>query len=263
MTQPPEPPPGPPEATHDLAVASPVAPPQNFGPYPWHAPEQVAPVDARKTSLRRWVVIAAIIALLGTAGAIVAFVAMRQAVRVAAQVPPTPRERPMPSVVVITEKPAAEPPRPVRLVTATTLLGRPTLANAALQKHVEALAAGMMSSVSGATSSISHVYGHSSKDAILVGAVAGTFEAPERLLEAIDRGFATADGFKNFQPFAVETGPLGGEAQCGDTTQDDIPIAVCLWVDAGSVGFVYFLFRKASTVGKDFVQARGELELVG
>jgi hypothetical protein len=59
----------------------------------------------------------------------------------------------------------------------------------------------------------------------------------------------------------VDPGPWGGVARCaGDGTAQQ-PTTLCMWVDHGSYGLVYFLFDDADYADELLAQARAEIEI--
>lgn len=59
----------------------------------------------------------------------------------------------------------------------------------------------------------------------------------------------------------VDPGPLGGVARCAGDGGAVTPTTVCMWVDRGSFGFVYFLFDDAARADELLAQARAEIEI--
>jgi hypothetical protein len=93
--------------------------------------------------------------------------------------------------------------------------------------------------------------------ALLVGAVAGTVRDEEATLNEVFRLFPRVREVR-----AVDPGPLGGVARCGNGRNDQYYVTMCAWADRISVGTVTFLSpkKRPGSPGKEFVEIRSMLE---
>lgn len=146
------------------------------------------------------------------------------------------------------------------LVTPETLAGRPRLTDPDTQARAEEMIAGLNQQLPGATSTVLAVYGDpTQRDLVLVGGSADTMPDPARSLEQFRNGMRDA-GLPLDGVTAIEPGPLGGVAECGDADAGEVTMGICLWADRGSLGMVIMYFRTAAQAATEFVQIRGEVE---
>ncbi|MDI6103265.1 hypothetical protein QLQ12_32120 [Actinoplanes sp. NEAU-A12] len=139
-----------------------------------------------------------------------------------------------------------------------TLGGRPKQES----KEFEAITADMeksLSSYAGAESSFGAIYG-SPADENMVAALAtkALIADPQKELDASFKTFgqsAKVEGLTN-----ADTGTLGGVAQCGTSSIEQIDVAICGWADKGSVGMVMWFFKSAPDVQAEFPKLRAEIE---
>ena len=59
---------------------------------------------------------------------------------------------------------------------------------------------------------------------------------------------------------AVEAGPLGGVARCGNADTSGMRLAVCGWADKGSVAMIGTFFKTADEVTAALPALRAEIE---
>ncbi|MFG3707840.1 hypothetical protein ACGF7U_24330 [Micromonospora sp. NPDC047670] len=93
--------------------------------------------------------------------------------------------------------------------------------------------------------------------AVLVGAVAGTVRNEEATLDEVFRLFPRVREVR-----AVDPGPLGGVARCGNGRSDQYHITMCAWADRISVGTVTILSpkKRLGPPGNEFIEIRSMLE---
>lgn len=58
----------------------------------------------------------------------------------------------------------------------------------------------------------------------------------------------------------VDAGPLGGKARCGAAESQGVPMAVCAWVDNGSLGMVVWYYKTVNEIKAEFITVRGQIE---
>ncbi|TDC44078.1 hypothetical protein [Micromonospora sp. KC213] len=93
--------------------------------------------------------------------------------------------------------------------------------------------------------------------AVLVSAAAGTVRDEEAALNTIFGLYPSVGEVR-----AVDAGPLGGVAACGDGRDGQYHVTMCAWVDRISAGIVAFVSPKKRLVdrGKELVGIRSEVE---
>ncbi|NBE81808.1 hypothetical protein [Micromonospora rubida] len=93
--------------------------------------------------------------------------------------------------------------------------------------------------------------------AVLVSATAGTVRDEEATLDKVFRLFPRIREVR-----AVDPGPLGGIARCGNGRNAQYYVTMCAWADQISVGMVTFLSpeRRLGLPDGEFVEIRSELE---
>ncbi|MDT0531217.1 hypothetical protein RM555_19710 [Micromonospora sp. DSM 115977] len=94
--------------------------------------------------------------------------------------------------------------------------------------------------------------------AVLVSAVAGTVSDEEATLDEVFRFFPQVREIR-----AVDPGPLGGVARCGNGRNDQYYVTMCAWADRISLGTVTFLSSKKrlGPPGNEFIEIRSMLEI--
>ncbi|MEU8333253.1 hypothetical protein [Micromonospora sp. NPDC048839] len=147
-----------------------------------------------------------------------------------------------------------------RVVAPATLAGRPKLTDPQLQAAADDLVTKMKSEVQNETSTVGAFYGDPTKqDIVMIAAVSGLMTDPKKELDDAVNGLTTELTVTNMA--AVEAGPLGGDAKCGDgKAAGNIPLGVCVWADRGSVGMVVVYFKTAKQVEAEFATIRGQIE---
>ncbi|MFF5179275.1 hypothetical protein ACFY2Q_14745 [Micromonospora sp. NPDC000316] len=109
------------------------------------------------------------------------------------------------------------------------------------------------------TSAVGAYYGDPvKKEFLVVAAVSGPLSDPRKELDAAVNRLSDKLNMTNMT--AVEPGPLGGEARCGDGRGEGVPLAACFWADRGSMGVVVMYYRSAEQVAAEFVGMRGQIE---
>ncbi|MEV5209065.1 hypothetical protein AB0K35_16495 [Micromonospora sp. NPDC053740] len=146
-----------------------------------------------------------------------------------------------------------------RVVAPGTLAGRPKLTNPELQSAAEQAVAGMKTAAGNETSTIAAFYGDPTKqDLVMIAGVSGLLSDPKKELDAYVDGLSkqlTVDTMT-----AVDAGPLGGEARCGDGKAATVPLGICVWADRGSLGMVVMYFKSADQAKAEFTTIRGQVE---
>ncbi|MDG4759349.1 hypothetical protein [Micromonospora sp. WMMD710] len=146
-----------------------------------------------------------------------------------------------------------------RVVAPATLAGRAKNTDPQLQTVADQMVTDMKSEVQNETSTVGAFYGDPTKqDLIMITAVSGVMADPKKELDEAVTGLSTELAVTNMA--AVEAGPLGGEARCGDGKAESVPLGVCVWADRGSVGLVVVYFKTAEQVKAEFVTIRGQIE---
>ncbi|MBB5872308.1 hypothetical protein F4553_005742 [Allocatelliglobosispora scoriae] len=226
---------------------------------PLAAPSDLAWPDRAYPPRRRWLwpVLGLIVVLLGGGGAAAVLLLPRTAAPAAAEVIETPASPPPAST-----SPSAPAPR-VRLVVPTKLVGYPRFTNPEVERALIAAKEQLGGTAKAAGSVVSGIYGDPAKRQLRMFTAfqvrnpdqVATLDAFPRTLRRVGASIAT--------DFAeVPAGPLGGTARCGDVVRDGTTMAICVWVDGETAGQVTFYFVQASAIRRDFLQARGEIELV-
>ncbi|SIN39685.1 hypothetical protein [Micromonospora cremea] len=146
-----------------------------------------------------------------------------------------------------------------RVVAPTTLAGRPKIDDPELQKLSDDLVAEMKSTVQNETSAVGAFYGDPAKqDLVMIAGTSGLMADPKKELDTAVTGLSTELGVATMA--AVEPGPLGGEARCGDGKADGVPLGVCVWADKGSVGLVVMFFKSGAEATSELATIRGQVE---
>lgn len=130
----------------------------------------------------------------------------------------------------------------------------PALAEAALEL------AAMISGELALNDRITAVYLPPDNQEQAVAVFGGTalLRTPEREL---DQAFQSADaaGFPVAEVRAVEPGPAGGIAKCGQSAIEDLPMSVCGWADHGSLAVGFFFFREVAESAELLRKLRAEI----
>ncbi|MGA3563676.1 hypothetical protein [Melissospora conviva] len=146
-----------------------------------------------------------------------------------------------------------------RVVTPETLGGHNKIDDPALAGIAQELANGFKADIPEATATAAAIYGDlATEDMVMFGAISGVLADPVQELDDAITGLSGELGITNFA--TVEPGPLGGQAKCGDGVQDEVQMAVCVWTDKGSLGFIIMYFSTAGELKAEFVSMRGEIE---
>ncbi|MFY1620135.1 hypothetical protein [Micromonospora sp. WMMD736] len=146
-----------------------------------------------------------------------------------------------------------------RVVAPATLAGRAKNTDPQLQTVADQMVTQMKTEVQNETSTVGAFYGDPTKqDLILIAAVSGVMADPKKELDEAVTGLSSELSVTNMT--AVEAGPLGGDARCGDGKAASVPLGVCVWADRGSVGLVVMYFKTAAEAKAEFVGVRGQIE---
>jgi hypothetical protein len=147
----------------------------------------------------------------------------------------------------------------ISVVEPATLGGRAQVSEPAIQASVSQLD-GELSKVPGATGSVAAAYGDVKKqDLVMVAAASSLSGSAESRFEEFTSGM-NQGGMQVANLTDTDPGPLGGIAKCGDTGTSDVPMAICVWSDNGSIGMFAMLFKPKADLEKEFVALRGEVE---
>ncbi|MEU1686330.1 hypothetical protein [Micromonospora sp. NPDC005707] len=146
-----------------------------------------------------------------------------------------------------------------RLVEPTTLAGRSKVSEPQLQSVASQMKSEIAKDVPNATSTVGAFYGNpAKKDLVMIAGASGVIADPKKEMADATKGITAELGAKEFK--TVDAGPLGGDAKCGDGKIEDVPVAVCVWADKGSLGMVVVYFKSAAEIQPEFVTMRGEIE---
>ncbi|MGW5556688.1 hypothetical protein ACWER9_05615 [Micromonospora sp. NPDC003944] len=146
-----------------------------------------------------------------------------------------------------------------RVVAPDTLAGRPKLTEPQLQQAAEQAVSGMKSVAQNETSTVAAFYGDPAKqDLIMITGVSALLTDPKKELDAYVKGLDKQLTVANMT--AVDAGPLGGEARCGDGKAETVPLGICVWADRGSLGMVVMYFKSADQAKAEFTTIRGQVE---
>ncbi|MET8267007.1 hypothetical protein ACWD8I_34405 [Micromonospora arida] len=146
-----------------------------------------------------------------------------------------------------------------RVVAPATLAGRPKLTNPELQTAAEQAVSGMKTAAGNETSTVAAFYGDPTKqDLVMITGVSGLLSDPKKELDAYVDGLSKQLTVNKMT--AVDAGPLGGEARCGDGKADTVPLGICVWADRGSLGMVVMYFKSADQAKTEFTAIRGQVE---
>ena len=147
----------------------------------------------------------------------------------------------------------------ISVVEPATLGGRAQVSEPAIQASVSQLDS-ELSKVPGATGSVAAAYGDVKKqDLVMVAAASSLSGSAESRFEEFTSGM-NQGGMQVANLTDTDPGPLGGIAKCGDTGTSDVPMAICVWSDNGSIGMFAMLFKPKADLEKEFVALRGEVE---
>jgi hypothetical protein len=153
-------------------------------------------------------------------------------------------------------------PRPaygVRLP--ASLLGRAKASQKALVHSAEQAVAAQRAAETGAQSVEAAYYGSvNRKNLIFVLAVQAPSADPgqtyDRIVDALQQQQ------KGLRLAGLDPGTLGGQAGCGEAPVSGSPVTFCVWVDAGSYGFVEFFGVHVGPQRAQFLKARTQIESV-
>ncbi|MEO3774261.1 hypothetical protein [Micromonospora sp. B9E7] len=146
-----------------------------------------------------------------------------------------------------------------RLVAPATLAGRPKVTEPELQAAADQMVTEMKSMVQNETSTVGAFYGDPAKqDLVMIAGASGLLADPKKELDDAISGLSTELTVTNLA--AVDPGPLGGEAKCGDGKAESVPLGVCVWADRGSLGMVVMYFKTADQTKAEFVTIRGQVQ---
>ncbi|MEH0842038.1 hypothetical protein V6U81_06555 [Micromonospora sp. CPCC 205711] len=146
-----------------------------------------------------------------------------------------------------------------KVVAPTTLAGRKQITDPELKALSDQMVTEMKSSVQNESGAVGAFYGDPAKqDLVMIAAASGLLADPKKELDDAVKGLSTELAVSNMT--AVDAGPLGGEARCGDGKTEQVPLGVCLWSDKGSLGMVVMFFKSADAAKAEFATMRGQIE---
>ncbi|MER5703234.1 hypothetical protein ABT023_14995 [Micromonospora sp. NPDC002296] len=144
-----------------------------------------------------------------------------------------------------------------RVTAPATLAGRPKATQPELQAAVDTMIAQMKSTVQNETSTAGAFYGDmAKKNLVMIAAASGLLADPKKELDA---AFTSTD-LTMSNVAAVDPGPLGGEARCGDSESEGTKLGICAWADKGSLGMIVMYFKTGAQAKAEFVTMRGQIE---
>ena len=147
-----------------------------------------------------------------------------------------------------------------RVVAPATLAGRPKLTDPELQTAADQAVNEMKAGAQNETSTVAAFYGDPAKqDLVMIAAVSGAADGPEEG-SATPMWTGCPSELTVDKMTAVDAGPLGGEARCGDGTAETVPLGICVWADRGSLGMVVMYFKSADQAKAEFTTIRGQIE---
>ncbi|MEV1071364.1 hypothetical protein [Micromonospora parva] len=146
-----------------------------------------------------------------------------------------------------------------RVVAPATLAGRPKLTNPELEAAAEQAVSGMKTAAGNETSTVAAFYGDPTKqDLVMIAGMSGLLADPKKELDAYVDGLSKQLTVNEMT--AVDAGPLGGEARCGDGNAETVPLGICVWADRGSLGLMVMYFKSADQAKAEFTAIRGQVE---
>jgi hypothetical protein len=167
-----------------------------------------------------------------------------------------PSSSPSPAVV---RSASPAPTYVVRLPAA--LLGRAKAKEKALVQSAEQAVAAQRTAESGAKSVQAAYYGSVNRqNLVFVLAVEARSADPRATYERVVAAMEQQQ--KGLELTAIDPGTLGGQAGCGEAPVSGSPVTFCVWVDAGSYGFVEFFGVHVGPQRTQFLKARTQIESV-
>lgn len=146
-----------------------------------------------------------------------------------------------------------------RVVAPETLAGRPKVTQPELVTAAEQMTTQIKQDVPEHTSAVGAFYGDPAKqDLVMIVGVSGVIADPKKELDDAVSTLTRDLGTTNMA--AVEPGPLGGDAKCGDGKSEGVDLGVCVWADRGSLGMVVIYFKSGTETAKEFPAIRAAVE---
>ncbi|GIJ28931.1 hypothetical protein Vqi01_40930 [Micromonospora qiuiae] len=146
-----------------------------------------------------------------------------------------------------------------RVVAPDTLAGRPKVTDPQLQSASDEMVRELKTTVENETGAVGGFYGDlNAQDLVLFVAVSGMMVDPKKELDEAIQQISGELSVTNMA--AVEPGPLGGDASCGDGRAEGAPMGICAWADRGSVGLVMMYFSSRAEAEAEFVTIRSQIE---
>jgi hypothetical protein len=197
-----------------------------------------------------WAAIPVSVLVLSCFGASCGSLIARQ--QVAASASPSP-------AAVRSVSPSPQPNILLRLPSA--LLGRAKTADKSLLRSAEQAVTAQQNAETDAQAVMATYYGSPARqNLIFVLAVQARSSDPGSVFTRVVAAMEQQQ--KGLHLTEIDPGPLGGQAACGEAPVSGRPVTFCLWVDAGSYGFVEFFGVHVGPQRAPFIKARGQLETV-
>jgi hypothetical protein len=154
----------------------------------------------------------------------------------------------------------AAPSGVIRIIEPKTLGGRPKLTDPQFAGLADKLK-DTLTAAPGTTSAVGAIYGSvRKKNIVMMIAATGPSGDPEVELDAGFRSFSAGSGITFRNTISAPTGKLGGKARCANTETSGVDMAVCLWVDDGSLGMFIWYFKTATKAKAEFSTLRAQVE---
>jgi hypothetical protein len=167
---------------------------------------------------------------------------------------------PAPSVATPSATPVDEPTAKITVIEPKKLGGRPRLTDRKFSSLAKNLKSDLAADVPDATHTVSGVYGTAGKrNLVVMAAAAAPFDDPQAELDGMFDGTGVS-GNKITSITRIDSGPLGGAANCGKALQDGVRMVLCSWVDSGSLGMLTFFFQSFAKVKAEFPKLRAQIE---
>lgn len=225
-------------------------------PYPGYLP----PTPPQKSNASKIALIMlAVVLLLAIGGGATAFLLLRDKDK-----PADPAAQSSPSATATTSEsaspsPSETAPTQTTVVAPATLAGRKKLEHPELDAIVDEMITELERDLPMADKVVGGLYGNLlTQDLVMLVAAAVPIANPER--EFDDAVEAMARSMEVTSMSTVDPGPLGGFAKCGDGESDGTPVAVCVWVDSGSLGILAFFNNDVDNARSEFLKARSEVQ---
>jgi len=159
------------------------------------------------------------------------------------------------AVIAVVKNMATPEGYPATLSAPDQVAGLTKQTDADLQKNAEELASSLKDQTK-ATTAVAAYYAKEGDDTHLVafwGATAKLRNAGAEL-DAAFKGATESTALSDIH--AVPVGSLGGQVKCGSGEMQQVPIALCIWADGGSMGAALFFNRTVDESAPLFISIR-------